>query len=523
VANKEFFARHGLVVNNNILVANVITGNVGVGTATPGYALDINGRINAAGYLLNGSPFNTMDYAYANSVGTGSNNYAVTVGAASNAWTNTVQGYSNSYAVTIGASSNAWANTTQGNAQGYANSIGTAANNWTNTVQGYSNSYAVTIGAASNTWANTTQGNAQAYANNVGVGANNQAGLMANAANSSAAATYLPLGGGTLTGSLVINQNLTVSGTTTYVNTQSLLIGDSVIVLNADLPSTAAPTENAGFEVNRGNANANAAIIWSESDDKWYITSNTWGGNNNWIASNADLIAVGTAANNQAGLMANAANAYSQSLEGVGNNWANTVAGYANTWANTQYGNSLTYANAVGLGANNQSGLMANASNAVASAAFAKANANNGIGNSTDTQVLFNDSSLSNGNSGFTFTKANSAVYIRNSLQIGATSGNTVTTFVTSGTGEQIVDTFTGTTYHSAFYFVTMNAAATDYHTTKLHVVHNDTTAYVTEFGDVWTANNLGTFTATYVGGTIRVNVIPTFTGTTIKMFRVAT
>lgn len=230
----------------------------------------------------------------------------------------------------------AHANNTANAANAYSQSLEQTGNNWANTVAGYAN-----------TWANTQYGNSLAYANSVGTGANNQAGLMANAANSSASSTYLPLSGGTITGSLVINQNLTISGTTTYVNTQSLLIGDSIIVLNADLPSTVVPTENAGIEVNRGNTNSNSAIVWVESAQKWYITSNTWAGNNNWIASNADLAVLGVGANNQAGLMANAANAYSQSLEGVGNNWANTVSGYSNVWANTVAGYSNTWANTV--------------------------------------------------------------------------------------------------------------------------------------------------------------------------------
>lgn len=288
------------------------------------------GNSSGTGVIAIGGPGFSGGMGYANAVGVGSNN-----------WTNTVQGYSNSYAVTIGASSNAW----------------------TNTVQGYSNSYAVSIGAASNTWANTTQGNAQAYANGVGVGANNQAGLMSNAANSYAAATYLPLSGGTLTGSLVINQNLTVSGTTTYVNTQSLLIGDSVVVLNADLPSTAAPTENAGIEVNRGNANANAALVWVESAGKWYITGNTWAGNNNWIATNADISTVGAGANAYAVTVGAASNTWANTVSGYSNNWANTVAGIANSWANTQYGNALGYANSVGTGSNNYAVTVGAASN----------------------------------------------------------------------------------------------------------------------------------------------------------------
>ena len=63
-----------------------------------------------------------------------------------------------------------------------------------------------------------------------------------------------------------IGGNLTVSGTTTQVNSNQVNIGDNIIVLNAD--ETSAPTQNAGFEVERGNV-ANRSLIWNESTDTW--------------------------------------------------------------------------------------------------------------------------------------------------------------------------------------------------------------------------------------------------------------
>ena len=63
-----------------------------------------------------------------------------------------------------------------------------------------------------------------------------------------------------------IGGNLTVSGTTTQVNSNQVNIGDNIIVLNAD--ETGTPTQNAGFEVERGNV-ANRSLIWNESTDTW--------------------------------------------------------------------------------------------------------------------------------------------------------------------------------------------------------------------------------------------------------------
>ena len=68
---------------------------------------------------------------------------------------------------------------------------------------------------------------------------------------------------------LTITGNLVVSGTTTYINTNQLNIGDNIIALNADLGAVA-PTENAGLSVNRGSS-ANVDFIWNETSDEWTL------------------------------------------------------------------------------------------------------------------------------------------------------------------------------------------------------------------------------------------------------------
>lgn len=67
---------------------------------------------------------------------------------------------------------------------------------------------------------------------------------------------------------LVIRGNLTVSGTTTTIDSNTISVGDNIIVLNNDLGASSSPTEDAGIEVNRGNA-TNAKLYWDESDSRW--------------------------------------------------------------------------------------------------------------------------------------------------------------------------------------------------------------------------------------------------------------
>jgi len=73
----------------------------------------------------------------------------------------------------------------------------------------------------------------------------------------------------TIGGSLVVTGDLTVSGSTTYLNTATLQVEDNKVVLNSN--ATGAPTTDAGIEIERGSA-ANAELFWDESEKKW--TSN---------------------------------------------------------------------------------------------------------------------------------------------------------------------------------------------------------------------------------------------------------
>ena len=86
--------------------------------------------------------------------------------------------------------------------------------------------------------------------------------------------------GGTVA-NLTITGDLTVNGTTTTVNSNTVNIGDNIIRLNADLPDNTAPSEDGGFEVYRGTgtgAENAVSFIWNELTNKWQVTEDgiTW-------------------------------------------------------------------------------------------------------------------------------------------------------------------------------------------------------------------------------------------------------
>jgi hypothetical protein len=284
-------------------------GNVGIGTNASNssvYKLDVNGTINASNILINGNAI-TVSL-------TPANNYA---GVMANS--------ANGYAETIVASNLV-------TSRAYTNTSTTAANNYAGVMANSANAIATaTFGTITNTTA--------AFA------AANQAGVVANNANTYAGTTFVKKSGDTITGDLVVQGNLTTSGVVTYANTQTLLIGDSLITLNNDIPIGVAPSEDSGIEVKRGSS-ANVALLWNEGSDRWTFTND--GTNYRLIASNTDV----ESANNYAGAMANAANAIATATFGT---ITNTAAAFA---------------------AANQAGVIANA-------AFAQANTGGGGGAST--------------------------------------------------------------------------------------------------------------------------------------------
>lgn len=70
-------------------------------------------------------------------------------------------------------------------------------------------------------------------------------------------------------GTVTIAGNLTVNGTTTTVNSNTVDIGDSIILLNSD--ETGTPSQNAGIEIERGTA-TNLFMQWNETTDFWEVT-----------------------------------------------------------------------------------------------------------------------------------------------------------------------------------------------------------------------------------------------------------
>jgi len=83
---------------------------------------------------------------------------------------------------------------------------------------------------------------------------------------------YIPLNksGDTVDGDLVVQGNLTISGTTFQVESEQITIADNSLLLNSNF-TTGTPSENSGIEVLRGD-DTTVGIRWNESNDAWEIS-----------------------------------------------------------------------------------------------------------------------------------------------------------------------------------------------------------------------------------------------------------
>jgi len=83
--------------------------------------------------------------------------------------------------------------------------------------------------------------------------------------------------------------NLTVSGTTTTVNSNTVSIADNIVTLNSDADGS--PSQNAGIEVERGDE-ANVQVRWNEGSDVWQFTND--GATYVQIATSTDTLSEGS-------------------------------------------------------------------------------------------------------------------------------------------------------------------------------------------------------------------------------------
>jgi len=108
-------------------------------------------------------------------------------------------------------------------------------------------------------------------------------------------------------------------------------------------------------------------------------------------------------------------------------------------------------------------------------------------------------------------------VTARSGVQIGSPAVIAIETATSTktSTSQASVDSFTAATYRSAQFQVQVTRGSA-YHMTTINVIHDGTSAYMTEFGTVKTGTSLATFDADINSGSVRLLATPSSATSTV-------
>ena len=108
-------------------------------------------------------------------------------------------------------------------------------------------------------------------------------------------------------------------------------------------------------------------------------------------------------------------------------------------------------------------------------------------------------------------------VTARSGVQIGGPAVIAIETATSTktSTSQASVDSFTAATYRSAQFQVQVTRGSA-YHMTTINVIHDGTSAYMTEFGTVKTGTSLATFDADISSGSVRLLATPSSATSTV-------
>ena len=134
---------------------------------------------------------------------------------------------------------------------------------------------------------------------------------------------------------------------------------------------------------------------------------------------------------------------------------------------------------------------------------------------------------VSNANVGNNLAVGNN-ITVANTLLLTANSAlNSGYFFFNNSTTQTIVDQFPVSTYRSAEYLIQMSDTSTafsQYHITKILLIHDGTNPYLTEYGTIYSNNNLGSIDAVINTGNVQIKITPntSFSNVAVKLIRTA-
>lgn len=164
-----------------------------------------------------------------------------------------------------------------------------------------------------------------------------------------------------------------------------------------------------------------------------------------------------------------------------------------------------------------------------ANGSYVAANPTAGNPGGSNTNVQFNDSTVSGGSAGLTFNKTTNNAFLANSLVVGvglyvnSALISTVNT-TTTGLSAQNIDTFSVSEFRTAEYLFSVNDnTANNKHVSKLIVVYDGSVSpLLVEYAVAYSNTSLGYFTTTANSTIVAVQFNPTSSNTTVRGVRTA-
>lgn len=140
----------------------------------------------------------------------------------------------------------------------------------------------------------------------------------------------------------------------------------------------------------------------------------------------------------------------------------------------------------------------------------------NGVHQATDTYILTGNTVILD-----SAPANNDSVEIRtfNSVSFTTEYPYTTNNATINTSNSDIVDSFSKTEYRTAKYLVQMSHL-TDFHSTEVMVMHDDTNVYLTQYAKLTSNTDLGVIDATISGNTVHLSVTPTSANTNVKTIR---
>ena len=326
------------------------------------------------------------------------------------------------------------------------------------------------------------------------------------------------------------SNNIGIGYTALYSNTigtHNIGIGSSTLTSN----TTGNDNIGNGFNALYSNTTGSNNVSFGNSA----LYSNTIGNSNFGLGSNSlysningsDNVAIGDSSlyNNNTGIKNISIGSMSLSSNTGGSN--NVAIGYQagyNSGVSITTGANNTF---IGYGSTSSTNGITNSS-AIGNGAIVSASNQMVFGNSSVSVNLMHGSLLvgvtTNPNNaalvvnGFVETTSGGIRFPDGTELSSATSG-TLTTLTTTSLDQITIDFFPTTSYRTAKYLIQMSSTVS-YHVIELLLIHNGTTVYLSQYGEIFSNLSLGNFDATISGGNVNILYKPTNAATILRILR---